>query len=67
MASADSKLKMFVNNPELWNSFTDEIQERLAFVHKQLEQMADPTAIYRLQGEVKALRSMLALRDKVNG
>lgn len=67
MASADSKLKMFVNNPELWGSFTDEIEERLAFAHKQLEQMADPTTIYRLQGEVKALRSMLMLRDKVNG
>ena len=67
MALSDSKLKMFVNNPELWHSFTDEIQERLAFAHKQLEQMADPTAIYRLQGEVKALRSMLMLRDKVNG
>lgn len=64
---ADSKLKMFVNNPELWNSFVDEVDARIAFCHKQLEQMDDSTSLHRLQGEVKALRSMRILRDKVNG
>lgn len=64
---ADSKIKMFVNNPELWGSFTEELEERLYFAHKQLEQMADQTSIYRIQGEIKAIRSMMQLREKVNG
>lgn len=63
----DSKLKMFVNNPELWGSFLQEIDTRIAFAHKQLEQMDDPVSIHRLQGEVKALRSLRMLREKVNG
>ena len=62
----DSKLKMFVNNPELWGSFLEEIDTRIAFTHKQLEQMDDTVAIHRLQGEVKALRSLKMLREKVN-
>lgn len=63
----DSKLKMFVNDPQLWGSFVEEVEERIAFCHKQLEQMDDSTALYRLQGEVKALKGMRSLRDKVNG
>lgn len=67
MALGDSKIKMFVNNPELWGSFVEEVDTRIAFCHKQLEQMDDTTAIHRIQGEIRALRSMKMLRDKVNG
>lgn len=62
-----SKLKMFVNDPELWNSFVEEVQERIALQHKLLEQAHDIKDVYRGQGEVSALRKMLQLRDKVNG
>jgi len=62
-----SKLKMFVNDPELWNSFVEEVNERIALLHKQLEQVQEPRDIYKAQGEVYALKKMLQLRDKVNG
>jgi hypothetical protein len=35
--------------------------------HRGLEQHDDGSEIFRLQGEVRALRSLLQLRDKVNG
>ena len=63
----DSKLKMFVNDPALWNSFVEEIEERISLLHKNLEQAQDPKDIYRAQGEVAALKKVLMLRDKVNG
>jgi hypothetical protein len=62
-----SKLKMFVNDPVLWNSFTEEVDERINLIHKRLEQAQEPVDIYRAQGEVAALKKMLQLRDKVNG
>lgn len=67
MAYANSKLKMFVNNPELWGSFTEEVNLYISFCHKQMEQTRDTSDLFRLQGEIRALRKMLSLRDKVNG
>lgn len=64
---SNSKLKMFVNNPELWESFTEEVNLYISSCHKQMEQMRDTSDLFRLQGEVKALRKMISLRDKVNG
>lgn len=63
----DSKLKMFVNDPVLWNSFVQEIEERISLTHKQLEQAQELKDLYRAQGEVAALKKVLMLRDKVNG
>ena len=60
-------LRPFVNDKVLWKDFVQELDDRIAFCHKQLEQMDDSTALYRLQGEVKALKGMRSLRDKVNG
>jgi hypothetical protein len=61
-----SKLKMFVNNPELWDAFTQEIKERIEFDQRQLEQLTDTTVLYKLQGCIATYRSLLKLRDKVN-
>ena len=44
----------------------EEIDFRIAFIHKQMEQYDDPVEIYRFQGEIRALRSLTKLRDKVN-
>lgn len=60
-------LKPFVNNPELYNPFLDEIDERILFTQIALEQSREPDELFRLQGEIRALRSLLRLRDKVNG
>ena len=63
----NNTLKPFVNNPELYTPFIEEIVERIAFTHVTLEQSREIDEIYRLQGEIRALRSLLRLRDKING
>jgi hypothetical protein len=63
----NNTLKPFVNNPELYNSFLEEIGIRLDKVHKRLEQITDVEELYRAQGEIRVLRSLLLLREHVNG
>ena len=63
----NNTLKPFVNNPELYNPFLEEILNRIDKVHRRLEQIADVEELYRAQGEIRALRSMLRLREDVNG
>ena len=60
-------LKSLVNNKELWLAFLEEIDERITFAHKQMEQAQEPNQLYRLQGEIQALRRMKQLREKLNG
>jgi len=45
----------------------EELEDRIPFDYKQLEQRTEVEELYRLQGEVRALRSLTRLRDKVNG
>ena len=61
------KLKLLVNNMEIWNSFNDELDRRLNYVHIQMEQTIKQEDLFRLQGEAKALRRLKFLRDEVNG
>ena len=63
----NNTLKPFVNNPELYNPFLEEILTRIDKVHKRLEQITEVEELYRAQGEVRALRSLLLLREHVNG
>ena len=63
----NNTLKPFVNNQELYTPFIEEIAKRIAFTHVTLEQSREIDEIYRLQGEIRALRSLLRLRDKING
>ena len=63
----NNTLKPFVNNPELYNSFMEEITKRIDRVHRRLEQISDVEEMYRAQGEIRTLRSMLRLRDDING
>ena len=63
----NNTLKPFVNNPELYNPFLEEIFKRIKNVHKRLEQITDVEELYRAQGEIRVLRSLLLLREHVNG
>jgi|TARA_B100001093_G_scaffold1420_1_gene1438 hypothetical protein len=63
----NNTLKPFVNNPELYNPFMEEITKRIDRVHRRLEQISDVEEMYRAQGEIRTLRSMLRLRDDING
>jgi hypothetical protein len=59
-------VKLFVNNPELWNLFLQELESRIAECNRRLEQVSDLVEVYRTQGEIQALRKLQKLRDKVN-
>jgi hypothetical protein len=59
-------LKPLVNDKPLWQSFLEELDERIAFCHKTLEQVDEPSQMYRLQGEIAALKKLKFLREKVN-
>ena len=63
----NNTLKPFVNNPELYNPFLEEILNRIDRVHKRLEQITDVEELYRAQGEIRVLRSLLLLREHING
>ena len=60
-------LKSLVNNKELWTAFLEELDGRIEFTHKQMEQAQEPKDLFRLQGEVQALRRLKLLREKLNG
>ena len=60
-------LKLLVNTKDIWDALLEELEERIQFSHKQLEQAQDEKELYRLQGDVRTLRRLKQLRDKVNG
>lgn len=59
-------LKPFVNDKVLWQDFLTELDERIQACYKALEQNSDTVLIYRLQGEIAALKRLKYLREKVN-
>ena len=63
----NNNLKPFVNSPELYNPFLEEIGERIIMSQIALEQSREPDEMFRLQGEIRALRALMRLRDKING
>jgi|TARA_R100001440_G_scaffold16141_2_gene27381 hypothetical protein len=63
----NNTLKPFVNNPDLFNPFLEEITNRIEKIHRRLEQLVDVEELYRAQGEIRVLRSMLRLREDING
>ena len=60
-------LKLLVNDVKVWDAFNVELDKRLAFTHRQLEQTMKPEDLYRLQGEARSFRRLKLLRDEVNG
>ena len=60
-------IKLLVNDKKIWDSFNELIDQKLKFVHAQLEQTMKPEDLYRLQGEARAFRRLKLLRDEVNG
>lgn len=60
-------LKPLVNDNNLWNSFNEELDRRLNYVHIQMEQTLKQDDLLRLQGEARAFRRLKLLRDEVNG
>jgi len=59
-------LKRFVNDREEFQDFLSYVTEKIALRHKSLEQATELAEVYRLQGEIRALRKLASLRDEVN-
>ena len=60
-------IKLLVNDKKIWDSFNELIDQKLKFVHSQLEQTMKSEDLYRLQGEARSFRRLKHLRDEVNG
>jgi len=60
-------IKSLVNDKNMWDSLNKELDSRISFYHKQMEILTGIEDLYRLQGEIKSLRSLKSLRDKING
>ena len=59
-------LKYFVNNPEIWKAFEEELDERIQASYKQFSQADEQHVMYRVQGQIYALPALKQLRLKVN-
>jgi hypothetical protein len=60
------KIKLLVNNKEIWDAYNDELDQMLETTRKSLEKADTDLEIYRYQGEVRMIRKMKQLRDRVN-
>ncbi len=60
-------LKLLVNDKGLYTDFLEELQVRIAIEQSKLEQMTATEDMFRCQGEIKALRKLMQLREKING
>ena len=60
-------LKTFVNNKKEWDAFNEELDVRITYAHRNLEQANTLIEIHRAQGSIIALKQLKFLRDKING
>ena len=63
----NGQLKKLVNDKPLWDAYLEYIDNKIRSAHTRLEQSTDIDAIYRVQGEVAALRRLKLMREEVNG
>ena len=59
-------LKTFVNNKKEWDAFLEELDIKISYAHRNLEQASTTIEIHRAQGSIMALKQLKLLRDKVN-
>lgn len=60
-------LKSLVNNKESWDVLKEELETRISSAHVRLERARDDDEFKRTQGEVRALRSLLEMKERLNG
>jgi len=60
-------IKKFVNDKPLWDSFVEVLDVKISSAQRRLEQESTIEGVYRIQGEIAALRKLAYLRDEVNG
>lgn len=59
-------LKQLVNSYDVYEAFKEYVQKKIDLHQRSLEVATDSVDIYRLQGQIIALRRLLSLRDEVN-
>jgi hypothetical protein len=59
-------LKPFVNDKHLYDDFLEELKDRIRIAQSSLEIATPSPELYRWQGEIRALRKLAMLREKVN-
>jgi hypothetical protein len=62
-----SSIKKLVNDKPLWDSFVETLNSKISTAQRRLEQESTMEGMYRIQGEIAALRKLAYLRDEVNG
>ena len=62
-----SSIKKLVNDKPLWDSFVETLNSKISTGQRRLEQESTMEGMYRIQGEIAALRKLAYLRDEVNG
>lgn len=60
-------LKKLTNDKQLWDVFTAYLDSKINSAHIRMEQSNSVDAIYRMQGEIAALRRLKLMREEVNG
>ena len=61
-----SALKRFVNTQDMYEDFQDYLDLRIADLHKSLETTSEPKDMFRIQGQIFALKKLKNLRDEMN-
>ena len=55
-----------MNNKKEWDAFLEELDIKISYAHRNLEQASTTIEIHRAQGSIMALKQLKLLRDKVN-
>jgi len=60
-------LKKITNDKPLWDAYVEYLNSKISAAHIRIEQSNDAEAMYRIQGEIAALRRLKLMREEVNG
>ena len=62
-----STLQKITNDKPLWDAYTEYLDSKIKAAHIRMEQSFNIDAVYRIQGELTALRRLKLMREEVNG
>ena len=60
-------LKAMVNNRDAWDELCAFLDDKIKAAQTSMETQSESVAIYRLQGQILALRRLKYMRDELNG
>lgn len=60
-------LKKITNDKPLWDAYVEYLDSKISAAHIRIEQINDAETMYRIQGEIAALRRLKLMREEVNG